>query len=125
MRRVWSAILTGTIGAAALTACNRPPPPKSTQVSSSGPTANHAIAAASASPADDGNWVMPGKDYASTRFSALNQITPANVGKLGLAFTFSTGTTHGYEAPPLVVNNTMYIVAPWPNNVFALDLTKP
>ena len=25
----------------------------------------------------------------------------------------------------LVVNNTMYVVAPWPNNVFALDLTKP
>ena len=25
----------------------------------------------------------------------------------------------------MVVNNTMYIIAPWPNNVFALDLTKP
>ena len=39
--------------------------------------------------------------------------------------TFSTGTTEGFEAPPLVVNNTMYIVAPWPNTVYALDLTKP
>jgi PQQ-dependent dehydrogenase (methanol/ethanol family) len=84
-----------------------------------------AIPAAAASPADDGNWTMPGKDYASTRFSALNQITPANVGKLSVAFTFSTGTTEGFEAPPLVVNNTMYVVTPWPNNVFALDLTKP
>jgi PQQ-dependent dehydrogenase (methanol/ethanol family) len=68
---------------------------------------------------------MPGKDYASTRFSALNQITPANVGKLEVAFAFSTGTTEGFEAPPLVINNVMYVVAPWPNNVFALDLTKP
>ena len=85
----------------------------------------HAIAPAEASPPDDGNWVMPGKDYASTRFSALNQITPANVGKLGLAFTFSTATTHGYEAPPLVVNGTMYLITPFPNNLFALDLTKP
>ena len=68
---------------------------------------------------------MPGKDYASTRFSGLNEITPANVGKLQVAMTFSTGTTEGFEAPPLVVNDTMYIVTPWPNNVYALDLTKP
>ena len=84
-----------------------------------------AIAAPSASPPDDGNWTMPGKDYASTRFSGLKQITPANIGKLQVAFTFSTGTTEGFEAPPLVVDNTMYVVTPWPNNVFALDLTKP
>lgn len=68
---------------------------------------------------------MPGKDYASTRFSALNQITPANVGRLSVAFTFSTATTHGYEAPPLVVNGTMYLITPWPNYLYALDLTKP
>lgn len=68
---------------------------------------------------------MPGKDYASTRFSALNQITPANVERLSVAFTFSTATTHGYEAPPLVVNGTMYLITPWPNYLYALDLTKP
>jgi PQQ-dependent dehydrogenase (methanol/ethanol family) len=84
-----------------------------------------AVPAPAASPADDGNWTMPGKDYASTRFSGLKQIEPANVGKLGVAFTFSTGTTEGFEAPPLVVGPTMYVVSPWPNNVFALDLTKP
>ena len=39
-----------------------------------------AVPAAAASPADDGNWTMPGKDYAATRFSGLSQITPANVG---------------------------------------------
>ena len=78
-----------------------------------GPVSQQAIPARAASPPDDGNWTMPGKDYASTRFSALNQLTPANVGKLKVAFTFSTGTTEGFEAPPLVVNNTMYVVAPW------------
>jgi PQQ-dependent dehydrogenase (methanol/ethanol family) len=88
-------------------------------------SAAKAIPAPSASPADDGNWIMPGKDYASTRFSGLKQITPANVSRLQVAFTFSTGTTEGFEAPPLVVDNTMYVVTPWPNNVFALDLTKP
>ena len=68
---------------------------------------------------------MPGKDYASTRFSALTQVTPTNVRNLGVAFTFSTATTRGYEAPPLVVNGTMYLITPFPNDVYALDLTKP
>jgi len=84
-----------------------------------------AIAAPAASPADDGNWIMPAKDYAATRFSGLAQVTPANVAKLQVDFTFSTGTTEGFEAPPLVAQNTMYVISPWPNNVFALDLTKP
>jgi len=74
---------------------------------------------------DDGNWTMPGKDYSQSRFSALTAITPANVGQLKTAFTFSTGTTKGFEAPPLVVGSTMYVVTPFPNNLFALDLSKP
>jgi PQQ-dependent dehydrogenase (methanol/ethanol family) len=92
---------------------------------STSPAGARIVPAAGASPPDDGNWTMPGKDYASTRFSALNQITAANVSALQPVFTFSTGTTEGFEAPPLVVNNTMYVVTPWPNYVYALDLTKP
>ena len=37
----------------------------------------------------------------------------------------STGIAHGHEGQPLVVNNTMYVVTPFPNNLIALDLTKP
>ena len=74
---------------------------------------------------DDGQWTMPAKNFASTRFSSLDQITAANVKQLRLDFTFSTGLTRGQEAGPLVVNNTMYIVTPWPNLLYALDLTKP
>src|SRR5215213_5015722 len=84
-----------------------------------------AVPAAAAFPADDGNWTMPAKDYAATRFSALREVTPANAGKLRLAFTFSTGAKEGFEAPPLVVGSTMYIVGPWPTKLFALDLTTP
>src|ERR1700716_2950038 len=75
--------------------------------------------------ADDGQWIRPAKDYASTRYSSLDQINAKNAKDLRLAFTFSTGMTHGHEAAPLVVNNTMYIVTPFPNNLYALDLTKP
>src|SRR5437868_12695246 len=42
-----------------------------------------------------------------------------------VAWTFSTGINRGHEAAPLVVNNTMYIVTPYPNILYALDLTKP
>ena len=85
----------------------------------------HAGSAQSAVTADNGNWEMPGKNYASTRFSALNEITPANAGKLSAVLTFSTATTHGYEAPPLVVDGTMYLITPYPNYLYALDLTQP
>jgi PQQ-dependent dehydrogenase (methanol/ethanol family) len=129
MRRTGGALPVALLcsAALALTACNRSQPENSSPsatVYGSPPAGNHAVPAPAAFPADDGNWVMPGKDYASTRFSALNQVTPANVGKLGLAFTFSTATTTGFEAPPLVVNGTMYLVTPFPNILYALDLTK-
>src|SRR5919206_3163676 len=64
---------------------------------------------------DDGQWIRPAKDYASTRYSTLDQINTGNVKNLKLAFTFSTGLTRGHEAAPLVVNNTMYVVTPFPN----------
>jgi alcohol dehydrogenase (cytochrome c) len=74
---------------------------------------------------DDGQWIMAPKNYASTRYSTLDQINAGNVGSLKLAWTFSTGLTRGHEAAPLIVNNTMYIVTPFPNYLYALDLTKP
>ncbi|HSD34783.1 MAG TPA: methanol/ethanol family PQQ-dependent dehydrogenase [Alphaproteobacteria bacterium] len=80
---------------------------------------------AMAAPADDGNWTMPAKNYASTRFADLDQINVDNVRELQVAWTFSTGVLRGHEAPPLVVGGTMYIVTPYPNDLYALDLTKP
>ena len=74
---------------------------------------------------EDGQWVRPAKNFASTRFSGLDQINTDNVKQLRLAWTFETGILRGQEAAPLVVNNTMYIVTPFPNYLFALDLTKP
>jgi PQQ-dependent dehydrogenase (methanol/ethanol family) len=73
-------------------------------------------------PADDGQWTMPAKDYASTRYSALDQIDTGNARRLTLAWTFSTGVLRGHEAAPLVVDGTMYIVTPYPNHLYALDL---
>jgi lanthanide-dependent methanol dehydrogenase len=73
--------------------------------------------------ADDGQWVMAAKDYASTRFSGLTQITSENVHDLRLIWTFSTGHLRGHEAAPLVVGDRMYLVTPFPNDLIALDVT--
>src|SRR5207248_25000 len=73
---------------------------------------------------DDGQWLRPAKDYASTRFSSLDQIDVGNAANLRLAFTLSTGLSKGHEAAPIVVGSTMYIVTPFPNYLYALRLEK-
>src|SRR3982074_2772751 len=70
-------------------------------------------------------WTQPGGDYAGSRSSSLTQITPANSGELRVVTTFATGVLQGHEGNPLVVDNTMYVVTPWPNILYALDLTRP
>ena len=73
---------------------------------------------------DDGQWTMPGKDYAATRYSGLTEINAQNAKGLHPVWTFSTGVLGGHQGQPLVVNNTMYVVTPYPNVLYAFDLTK-
>jgi PQQ-dependent dehydrogenase (methanol/ethanol family) len=71
---------------------------------------------------DAKQWVMPAANYANTRHSTLKQITADNVGKLQVAWTFSTGVLRGHEGAPLVIGDMMYLHGPFPNPVYALDL---
>ncbi|WP_414653370.1 methanol/ethanol family PQQ-dependent dehydrogenase [Geminicoccus sp.] len=80
---------------------------------------------ASAAPPDDGQWTAPAKNHANTRYSELDEIDTGNVARLTVAFTFSTGVNRGQESAPLVVGGTLYLVTPYPNILYALDLTKP
>jgi PQQ-dependent dehydrogenase (methanol/ethanol family) len=82
------------------------------------------VAGAADKPAPS-DWPIASKDYAGWRFADLTDINAGNVGNLKVAFTFSTGTVRGNEAAPVVVGGAMYIVTPYPNVVYALDLTKP
>src|SRR5215216_6453863 len=97
-------------------------------IDTSTPASSRAVSGKFGDPAalqqDDGQWVMPAKNYASTRFSGLNEINTENVRQLGVSWTFSTGMVAGHEAAPLVVGDTMYIVTPFPNILYALDLKK-
>jgi len=71
---------------------------------------------------DAKQWVLPTGDYANHRYSALKQITAANVKELRPVWTFSTGVLRGHEGGPLIVGDVMYVHTPFPNKVFALDL---
>ena len=72
--------------------------------------------------ANSKNWAMQAGDMFNQRYSKLNQITKGNVGKMQVAWTFSTGVLRGHEGSPLVVDGKMYLHSPFPNKVFAVDL---
>jgi len=72
-----------------------------------------------------GEWRRQARDYANTRYSPLNQVNAANVARLKVAWSFADGIPYGHEAAPLVVGDTMFVVTPYPNIAYALDLTKP
>src|SRR5262249_6013255 len=68
------------------------------------------------------NWAMQAGDMYNQRYSKLSQINAGNVGKMQVAWMFSTGVLRGHEGSPLVVKDTMYVHTPFPNKVFAIDL---
>ena len=72
-----------------------------------------------------GQWTRQARDYANTRFSPLTKINKANIARLRIAWTFSDGQIYGHEGAPLVVGDTMFLVTPFPNIAYALDLSKP
>lgn len=82
------------------------------------------VSAAAAAASEDDQWSMPAKDYAATRYSTLATINAGNATSLHPVWTFSTGVLGGHEGQPLVVGDTMYVVTPWPNVLYAFDLSK-
>ena len=75
-----------------------------------------------AAPAVEQEWPMHGRDAGEQRFSPLDTVTPANVGKLGVAWyaDFDARTLRGVEGTPIVVGGVMYASGPW-SKVIALD----
>src|SRR5436305_14506098 len=69
-------------------------------------TANEELIRMSQNPKD---WVMPTGDYANQRYSKLKQITADNVGKMQVAWTFSTGVYRVHEDGPHVIGDVMYV----------------
>jgi alcohol dehydrogenase (cytochrome c) len=70
-------------------------------------------------PAAD-TWLTYHGDYSGQRHSRLTQITPENVHRLGLAWTFQTGQNAQIKATPILANGVVYLTAP--DNVWAIDV---
>jgi PQQ-dependent dehydrogenase (methanol/ethanol family) len=71
---------------------------------------------------DPNGWAIAGHDYGNTRFSALNQITSENVGKLQLAYSLSLASLRSNESSPVVIGDTLYVTTSWgPKYVYAIN----
>jgi len=85
-------------------------------------------AAPAAGPAIATEWPSWGNAPGGSRYAQVEQLTPANVAGLKVAWTFATGATPhsggapalAFEATPLKIGNTLYACSPH-NLVFAID----
>jgi quinoprotein glucose dehydrogenase len=76
----------------------------------------------------DREWRTYGGDLASTRYSPLDQITPANFSKLEVAWRFKTDPLgprpeFNFQSTPLMVGGVLYSTAGTRRAVVALDAT--
>ncbi|MDB5041212.1 MAG: Pyrrolo-quinoline quinone [Candidatus Eremiobacteraeota bacterium] len=69
---------------------------------------------------DNDNWPLAGKSYSNNRYTALTDISAANVGHLKRAWVTQIADDGQQEAAPVVWNGTMYLSTPH-NHVLALD----
>jgi glucose dehydrogenase len=74
------------------------------------------VFASGAALAAPGDWTTVGGDGTQSKYSALKQITPANVGRMARAWSFAAGAG---QVTPLAVNGILYY--PSGAKVFALD----
>ena len=68
----------------------------------------------------NGEWLSYGRTYSEQRFSPLDMIDTADVGRLGLAWYAQFDTDRGQEATPLVVDGMLYTSTAW-SKVYAFD----
>ncbi|HMM75976.1 MAG TPA: hypothetical protein PJ986_09720 [Gammaproteobacteria bacterium] len=63
---------------------------------------------------------------AATRYSRLDELKPENVTESKpVMVVMPTGLTNGHEGAPLIVDDTLYRVTPYPNAPIAVDPTQP
>ena len=65
------------------------------------------------------NWTSYNGDYTGGRYSALQEITAANVSQLRAAWIFHVSNSERLEVTPVVVRGVMYLTSA--NDAFALD----
>jgi len=69
---------------------------------------------------EDENWLLFRRTYDGWGYSPLAQITPANINRLQLVWSFATGQVEGHQAPPIVNNGVMFVATPG-NQLIAIE----
>src|SRR3981081_3031107 len=94
--------------------------PKSTAAKSSITPSNVTQEMLDRAASDRNNFLHTNGDYTQKRFSPNTQITPANVGKLRVAWIFQTDVKESMETSPIIVNGVMYVTTSF-SHVYALN----
>src|SRR5688500_8778047 len=68
-------------------------------------------------------WTAPGGDPASTRYSALSQVTPANIARLGAAWVTPLPEDEVSKASPVIAGGLMFVTTT-AGTVLALDAAR-
>ena len=61
---------------------------------------------------EPGNWLTYSGTYAGHRFSALNQVTPANITALKPVWVYQASDLNKFETSPIVMDGIVYISEP-------------
>jgi alcohol dehydrogenase (cytochrome c) len=69
---------------------------------------------------DPNNWLLYGRDYATTRFSPLTQINTGNIKQLVPKWNLSFGILEGQDSQAVAYNGIVYVTSSF-NRVWALD----
>lgn len=107
------AVVVGSLLVAAATAgCtpSRDSAAEGATVSRPGAVTAERLIAADAEPSQ---WMSHGRTYGEQRFSPLDQITAANVNRLGLAWSADLDSRRGQESTPVVVDGVVYVSTAW------------
>jgi quinoprotein glucose dehydrogenase len=116
-----SAVLLASLGVAAASWLQDPH-----RVAGRAPDLRSAPTADAAVP--PGEWHAYGRTPYGQRFSPLDQVTPANVARLEVAWTYNTGDVRGepkettFQVTPLKIGNRLFLCTPH-QSVIALDAT--
>jgi len=71
-------------------------------------------------PANAGQWMSYGRDYAEQRFSPLTSVNTETVKNLGLTWFADFDTRRGQESTPIYVDGVLYVTTAW-SKVYAYD----
>src|SRR5258708_4667976 len=63
---------------------------------------------------EDANWLLFRRTYDGWGYSPLSQITPSNIGRLQLVWSFATAQVQAHQPPPITTNRLIF--SPTPTN---------